>query len=377
MFAGDSLANGERAPSAGNLSGTGTNYLLAVQETHESEQHGSVVRGSDHHYSQVRREKFHGRVVALCHSKAAVVRDQVDHPVCYRGSAGNNLIVFASSIDRIGGTFHDGRSFAPNTIVKLPRNYHHRTYFAGAYDNLSVSIDADLLAERVCDQIRGASVHDLMDATHCVTDPQAVDDFHSAIGDVLRCAIRCEQSSEPVLQLDRAVESLLRVLVSTVAIGQDRHQELPRPSTRSYVVDKAVNYLEQHVCDPISIPDLSAFVGVSTRTLRYSFEEITGVSPSEYLLTTRLGMVRRELLAGSSMKSIYRIAHKYGFCNMSRFAHFYNKSFGELPSDTSVRGDHNRRRASSSRLIHNVVWKALSRESAFDAPPELAEIAVE
>lgn len=375
MFAGDSLANRERAPSAGNLYSAGSGYSLSVQETHESEQHGSVVRGCDHHYTQVKREKFHGRVVALCHSKAAVVRDQVDHPVCYRGSAGNNLIVFTSSIDRIGGTFHDGRSFAPNTIVKLPRNYNHRTYFAGAYDNLSVSIDADLLAERVCEQIRGASIRDLMEATHCVTDAQAVDDFHSAIGDVFRCAMRCEQASESARQLDRAVESLLSVLVSTVAIGQDKHQELPRPSTRSYVVDKAVNYLEQHVSDPISIPDLSAFVGVSARTLRYSFEEITGVSPSEYLLTIRLGMVRRELLAGSSMKSIYRIAHKYGFCNMSRFAHFYKETFGELPSDTSVRGDQSKRRASSNRLSCGAKQGVIDRDAAFDdssAPVDIA-----
>jgi len=119
-----------------------------------------------------------------------------------------------------------------------------------------------------------------------------------------------------------------------VAAAQSRQEELPRPSTRSYIVGKAVSYLEQHVSDPVSIPDISASVGVSARTLRYSFEEIMGVSPSEYFLTLRLEMVRRELLDGSSMKSIYRIAHKYGFCNMSRLAHYYKQTFGELPSQT-------------------------------------------
>jgi len=353
MLAQTAMANGERSPLTGSMAWVGSNFSLSVEETHESEQHSSVVRGCDHDYSQIKREKFHGRVVALCHSKAAVVRDQVDHPVCYRGRAGDNLIVFTSSIDRIGGTLRDGRSFAPNTLIKLPRNYTHRTYFADAYDNLSVSIDADLLAERVCQQIKGAGVRDLMDGTHYVADTDTVNDFHAAIGDVFRRATHCERSSEPAPELDKAVESLLDVLVSAVTIGQARQWELPRPSTRSYVVDKAVSYLEQHLSDTLSVPELSGVVGVSVRTLRYSFEEITGVSPSEYLLTVRLGMVRRELLAGSSMKSIYRIAHKYGFCNMSRFAHFYKQTFGELPSETSVRGVKKKRRSSSSRLARS------------------------
>lgn len=321
-------------------------YSFSVQETHESEQHGNVFRGCDHNYSQVKREKFHGRVAALCHSKAAVVRDQVDHPVCYRGRSWENQIVFSCSVDRIGGTFHDGRSFAPNTLIKLPRNYIHRTYFPGAYDNLSVSLDADFLAERVCARIPGASVRDLNDRMHCISDPDTVEDFDAAINDVLRCATHEEHELASGLDLDNAVESLIDILVSAVAISQDRHEELPRPTTRAYIVDKAVSFLEQHPSDPISVPELSAVVGVSVRTLRYSFEQITGVSPSEYLLAVRLGMVRRELLGGSSMKSIYRIAHKYGFCNMSRFAHFYRQTFGELPSETSARSEQNKRRCS-------------------------------
>ena len=313
---------------------SGTECSLSVAETHESRQHASVLDNCDHDYMLVKRAPFHGRVVALKHPKVTVVRDQVDHPICYLGTAGKNQVVFTSSADSNQGTFRDGRAFASNTLIKLPKNYTHRTYFPGPYDNLSVTIDADVIAEKVCEQIDGVSARRVMDEIQCITCPEDVNDFYASAWRVLRCGIHCNESGQFDTTLEHSVDLLLQVLVSAVAAAQSRQEELPRPSTRSYIVGKAVSYLEQHVSDPVSIPDISASVGVSARTLRYSFEEIMGVSPSEYFLTLRLEMVRRELLDGSSMKSIYRIAHKYGFCNMSRLAHYYKQTFGELPSQT-------------------------------------------
>ena len=85
---------------------------------------------------------------------------------------------------------------------------------------------------------------------------------------------------------------------------------------------------------PISLADISAALRVCPRTLRYSFEHVLGISPTRYLLATRLNRVRRELASTGTTSSIQCIASRAGFWHMGRFAQYYRETFGELPSQT-------------------------------------------
>jgi AraC family ethanolamine operon transcriptional activator len=79
-------------------------------------------------------------------------------------------------------------------------------------------------------------------------------------------------------------------------------------------------------------------VGVSRRTLEYAFQERFGLSPKAYMLARRLGEVRAELRQDDGELSITRIANQWGFDHLSRFAAFYRRQFGELPSETISAG---------------------------------------
>ena len=112
--------------------------------------------------------------------------------------------------------------------------------------------------------------------------------------------------------------------------------KLPAPSTRAYVVDKAVRFMEAHLTEPLPMSRICEDVRVSPRTLRYSFEQIVGVSPMQYIFSLRLHAVRHVLLNGLAEKSIHRVAEHYGFEHLSRFAQYYREAFGELPSETTA-----------------------------------------
>ena len=76
-------------------------------------------------------------------------------------------------------------------------------------------------------------------------------------------------------------------------------------------------------------------VGLSERGLRNAFYGVHGMSPTHWMLASRLERVRQALrLAASDGGSVTGVATEHGFYELGRFAATYRKTFGERPSDT-------------------------------------------
>lgn len=128
-------------------------------------------------------------------------------------------------------------------------------------------------------------------------------------------------------------QSLLETLCEVLLGETPDDNRLPSSSTRAYVVEKASRFIEAHLADSLTVSDISTAVRVCPRTLRYSFEQVLGVTPSQYIRAQRLNRVRRDLLDRRS-DSVQRAATRWGFWHMGRFANYYRKTFGESPSRT-------------------------------------------
>ncbi|MBK5373222.1 AraC family transcriptional regulator [Pseudomonas sp. TH43] len=115
------------------------------------------------------------------------------------------------------------------------------------------------------------------------------------------------------------------------------------PSTRSYIVEKSCEFFVQHVQDEgIGVLDLCNHLRISRRTLQYSFEDVLGMTPLNYLRSVRLNMARK-LLMSSPRDTIQGAALDSGFSHLGRFSKYYQDFYGELPSETLSRlGAHRR-----------------------------------
>ena len=82
-----------------------------------------------------------------------------------------------------------------------------------------------------------------------------------------------------------------------------------------------------------TIAGICEALGISRRTLQYSFQEIAGVNPATYLRIVRLNQARRDLKAGTSVTTA---ATNWGFWHFGRFARDYRELFGERPSQTAA-----------------------------------------
>jgi AraC-like DNA-binding protein len=84
-----------------------------------------------------------------------------------------------------------------------------------------------------------------------------------------------------------------------------------------------------------SVPEIARSLGVSERTLRACCKAHLNMGPSRYLLARRMQLARRALRhADPSETTVARVAKRYGFVELGRFAASYRALFGELPSAT-------------------------------------------
>lgn len=130
--------------------------------------------------------------------------------------------------------------------------------------------------------------------------------------------------------LQAAADSTAEAMASSGS--RDEH------SRRRFAVERAREYIREHLADPLRLADLCERAYLQARSLEYGFREVVRLSPMAYVRVLRLGKVRTQLLeSAAAERSISEIALDAGFSHLSQFAADYKKMFGECPSGTRAR----------------------------------------
>jgi len=122
-------------------------------------------------------------------------------------------------------------------------------------------------------------------------------------------------------------QSLLLLL-----IGKLSRWYTPQATDESQNLSKisdAIAHIEATFYEPLSIQTLARLAGLSERTFYRVFQNATGATPNQYLVTLRLSHVA-ELLRHSDM-SITNIAFECGFQDSSYMAKQFKAHFGMTP----------------------------------------------
>ena len=105
---------------------------------------------------------------------------------------------------------------------------------------------------------------------------------------------------------------------------------------RNRVARRAVDHIEAHLDEPISMADIARAAGVSVRAVQSTFRDLLDTTPMNYVRDRRLEAAREDLLRygpGDGV-TIAMVASDWGFSNAGRFATAYRQRFGEPPSAT-------------------------------------------
>jgi AraC-like DNA-binding protein len=100
-------------------------------------------------------------------------------------------------------------------------------------------------------------------------------------------------------------------------------------------VRRAIEYIEAHAAEPITLADIARAAGVTGRALQFAFRRHHGMTPMAYLRQVRLDSAHRELLSADPTRaSVAQIAARHGFPSANRFTSWYRASYGVPPSRT-------------------------------------------
>jgi transcriptional regulator GlxA family with amidase domain len=114
-----------------------------------------------------------------------------------------------------------------------------------------------------------------------------------------------------------------------------RLKSVPARSGRP-AVRRSVDYIEQHLAEPIVITDLARSVGMSVRSIQQGFKQDLQTTPVNYIRDRRLDRVRSMLMeaAPEDGLTVTDAAETWGFTHLGNFAGMYRRRFGETPSAT-------------------------------------------
>ncbi len=113
--------------------------------------------------------------------------------------------------------------------------------------------------------------------------------------------------------------------------------ETPKPRH----LKRAIQYMIDHLRNPVSPEDVAHAINVSPRTLYGSFQQYLDTTPMRHLKNLRLDQARERLLAaGPDMISVTAVALEFCFQHFGHFSAMYKERFGELPSETLSKRGH-------------------------------------
>ena len=158
----------------------------------------------------------------------------------------------------------------------------------------------------------------------------------------LHAAVRCLAEDAPAMlahaETSRSLEqALIEAVIDCLGHGEVE-EERAAQRHHAKIMRRFDRVIEEHLDEPLYIPELCRKIGASLRTLNSCCQEHLGMGPKHYLLLRRMHMVRRALRQSAPADTtVTVVAMRYGFWQLGRFAGEYKALFGESPSDTLAR----------------------------------------
>lgn len=306
--------------------------------THDVDEHAECLGDWHQRYDQLTGGLFKGVFEECRFKNLHVFRESMNRSVHQTGEPWSGSRTIAIPVSISGSGWHAGESFDRDSVINLGNGDELDFRTPAQVDYVACSTEARALNDYALHVEHLDLEAELLHKPHVQARPQQAQAVRELLGTVLT-TLRATPEILRHAQLQKALEQ--GVLASLVEVVRPLTDIIPAPpsfNTRQLVVERARNYLFDHIDEPVTIADLCIKVRVSRRTLQYSFQDVYGVTPVQFLRAMRLNAVRRELkLADPAQSTVADIAARWGFFHLSHFATDYARMFGERPSETHKR----------------------------------------
>ena len=228
----------------------------------------------------------------------------------------------------------NGTELSTTKIARLRpgQSYYQRT--SGPTVHCALSLPLDKMAA-IC-AIGGCEPTPRDDDVTINPSPEAI----ARLQRLAKTAADLAEDAPAVLTHPDAAHGLEQALTEALmaCLGGEGHEDRAALRHHAAIMRRFHRIIEEHLDQPLFIPELCKEIGASTRTLNACCHEHLGMGAKHFLLLRRMHMVRRALRESTpSETTVTQIATRYGFWQFGRFAVEYKTLFGQAPSATLAR----------------------------------------
>mgnify|MGYP001215855889 CR=1 FL=1 len=309
-------------------------YSYTLRDTRDADEHAACLTNWTQRYDQLSAGSFAGEFEEFCFGKVQLFREKLNQTVHQSGTAWPGSRTFAVPIVIEGTGWYNGQPYDSSSVLTLGGGDELDFRTPRRLEILACTAEADALnvhAQQVDHRNLEGELAGLKLTP--VTPPRL-----EALGALLTTMMASLRAAPALLQHAYTRKAMEQAMFSALLDAVRTQEPSARPScrTRQYVVSRAREYMQAHIDEPITVSDLCIELGVSRRTLQYSFQDVLDLNPVKFLRTLRLNAARRALkrAAASGRGTVTDVAGEWGFWHLSHFSADYKAMFGELPSET-------------------------------------------
>lgn len=298
----------------------------------DAQDQAQALNGWQQHYEQLSCGRFQGHAWQMVMDQGALLRETSNLHLRQQITPPRDHLVLAIPLAVQPGSSFAGRPLARESLLVFGADDEHQLVSAGELDLIGLSVHRDTL-----NQLTGPKLEWLHQAErdrNLGLSPDAASAIRHLL---LAVTANAAHGIEPLDSQVQEAELLSATLSQTVLLAMHsatQDASIPRRTdSRLKVVQRAIDFMQAHVHDPIGVPDICAAAYASRRSLQYCFEEFVHTTPQAYLRALRLNAARR-MLKQNDAPAIIDIACNLGFSSASHFTQHYKIMFGELPSQT-------------------------------------------
>jgi AraC-like DNA-binding protein len=233
---------------------------------------------------------------------------------------------------------HDGREFEANPIQAVVTSPGMPLTMTFAYDSpqLVIRIEQDALARHLTRLLGGSLSRPIQFEPVMDLTSEAAMRWNGAI-QLLHTEVFYAGS---LVQRGQGIGPLEELLMSTLLLLQpsNHHAQLVGPTEQvgRRVVREALDYIEAHLRERVTMADIAKSVHMSVRAIQQGFREELGTSPMLHLRDRRLERAHEDLTDAipADGVTVTTVAERWGFAHLGSFAVLYKKRWGESPSET-------------------------------------------
>jgi len=127
---------------------------------------------------------------------------------------------------------------------------------------------------------------------------------------------------------EKVIEYVFRQLM--VMLCRDYHKSENLSTKGILKISSAIDYMEEHFADKVTIETLYKELNMSSATFRRTFKKVTGSSPIDFLIRLRIEKAAEMMRQNPSLR-VLEVCYSVGFDNCGYFGNRFKKIIGVTP----------------------------------------------